>query len=254
MYVYSPKAQELTDSSAKFNAWMRARLAIVVNEIKVDEKRELIEILKPMISESRIEVQAKGADQQMEDNVANWMFFSNFKDAIPISKNGRRFSVFYSALQNKTQLMRAGMDKSYFDRLWHWLRHEGGHQAINHWFLNYPIEKGAISNTAPETSSHDEALKLSRSPLEITLDKCISENLYGFRNGYVSSAMFIKYAKDDGVGKFSEYTMDQILESRGYYDLGNVPEAIMNENGMRVFKVYGIDYNMDAAGYASSQV
>lgn len=254
MYVYSPKAQELVDSGSKFNAWMRAKLAIVVNEIKVDEKRELIEALKPMITDARIEVQAKGVDQQMEDNVANWFFFTNFRDAVPINVNGRRYSILYSALKNKTEMLKAGMDQTYFHQLWKWLREEGGLQFINHWFLNYPIERGGLSHNAPETSSHAEALRLSRSPLEVTLDKCIEEKLYGFRNGFVSSVMFQRHAKEDGTTKFTEYTMDQVLESRGYYDLGNVPEPIFNENGDRVFKVYGCRFDMQPGDYKQSQM
>src|SRR5690606_27624452 len=98
-YVHFPNAKELTNSGSQFNAWVRNKLFILADEIKVDDKRDLIEVLKPLISEVLIEVQSKGVDQELEDNYANWAFFSNWKDAVPVSKNGRRYAIFYSPLQ-----------------------------------------------------------------------------------------------------------------------------------------------------------
>lgn len=158
MYVYCPKAPELVKSGSTFNAWMRGKLMILVDEIKIDERRELIEILKPMITDARVEIQSKGVDQEMEDNPANWIFFSNYKDAIPINQNGRRYSIFYSALQSREDILRAGMNDAYFKEFWHWLRDCGGIEGITHYFLNYPIIKGMIGNTAPETSSQKKRL------------------------------------------------------------------------------------------------
>lgn len=254
MYVYSPKAQELISSGSKFNAWMRGKLAIIVNEIKVDERRELVEILKPMITDATVEIQSKGVDQEMEDNVANWIFFSNFKDAIPINSNGRRYAVFFSAIQNKMDLERNGMDKAYFDNLWGWLRDGGGLQALTYWFLNHPIKRGEIPQRAPETSSHDEAIMIGRSPLEIVIDNCIRDNAYGFRNGFISSAQLIKHARDAGLRSPTEHTLNKILEERGYYNLGIVPEPIFNESADRLFNVYSNDYNRSAGEYKDSQI
>jgi len=70
-YIHFPNAQELIESGSKFNAWMRAKLFILVDEIKVDERRDMIEVLKPMISEAEIEIQGKGHDQDKEINNEN---------------------------------------------------------------------------------------------------------------------------------------------------------------------------------------
>lgn len=253
MYIYRPKAPELVSSGSKFNAWMRAKLMIMVDEIKVDERRELLEILKPMITDATIEIQSKGVDQDMEDNVANWVFFSNFKDAVPINKNGRRFAVFFSALQSEKDIYDAGMDKTYFDRLWTWLREQGGLEAVAYWLHHYPIEKGALEVRAPKTSSHDEALRIGRTPMETVLDDCISEKLYGFRGGFVSVPMFMKHIRDAGIKQPSENTLRTVLEIRGFYELGYVPEPVFIENADRLFKVYGSDLSMSAVNYLQAQ-
>lgn len=253
MYVYSPKAQELVESGSKFNAWMRGKLMIIVNEIKVDERRELIEILKPMITDARVEVQSKGVDQDMEDNPANWLFFSNFKDAIPISKNGRRFPIFYSALQSAADILAAGMDKAYFDRLWKWLREDGGKQAVAYWLMNYPIERGALPVRAPETSSHAEALRISRSPMECVIADCVDDGVAGFRGGYVSVSATLSRVKAAGIRQPSISSIQRCLEGMGYVELGRAPRPYAQEDVNNRALIYGILSNLDLNYYGHAQ-
>lgn len=230
MYVYSPKAPELVKSGSTFNAWMRGKLLIVVDEIKIDERRELIEILKPMITDARVEIQSKGVDQDMEDNPANWLFFSNYKDAIPISQNGRRYPIFYSALQSKSDILNAGMNDEYFNKIWIWLREGGGLQAIAHWLLNYPIEKGRLPVRAPETSSYAEALSISRSPMECIIAECIADGVSGFRGGFVSTLAVIIKSKAAGLRAPNTRTVQTCLEHMGYVGIGRAPRPFMQED------------------------
>lgn len=252
-YVYQPKAPELISSGSTFNAWMRGKLMIIVDEIKIDERRELIEILKPMISEDKIEIQAKGVDQDMEDNVANWLFFSNFKDAIPINKNGRRYSVFYSALQTEADILNAGMDKVYFDRLFDWLRTGGGLQAVAHYLLNYPIERGAIPVRSPETSSKEEALRISRSPMEVVIAEAVEDQIPGFRGGFVSTTQVIKRCKAAGIRTPNTRTVQACLEAMEYTHIGRSLRPYMQEDINSRSEIYGQLSTMRIEDYAKAQ-
>lgn len=253
MYIYRPKAPELVSSGSKFNAWMRGKLCIVVDEIKIDERRELIEILKPMITDEQIEVQAKGVDQDMEDNVANWIFFSNYKDAIPINKNGRRYSVFFSALQTALDIERAGMTDEYFTRLFDWLKKEGGYQAVNYWLKNYPIERGALPVRAPRTSSHAEALRISRSPMQVVIEEAIQDNLQGFRGGYVSNLMVIKRVTATGIKPPASHSIRVLLESMGYSELGRANQCYMHEDMLARPIIYVNNHDLTLDGYPTAQ-
>lgn len=126
LYTYQPDAEELVSGVSQFNGWMRNKLMILVDEVRVGDRNELMNGLKTIITDRRIAVESKGVDQQMEDNVANWIFFSNFKDAFPIDENERRYCIFYSKLQSALQLEEAGMDKAYFDSMYDWLECEQG--------------------------------------------------------------------------------------------------------------------------------
>lgn len=254
MYVYRPKAAELVASGNKFNAWMRSKLAIVVDEVRVDERRDLIEILKPMISDAQIEVQAKGQDQDMEDNPANWIFFTNFEDALPIHQNGRRFAIFYSAISTKKKKLAAGMDDAYFKRLWTWLREQNGLQAITYYLMNYPIERGSLPVDAPKTTSHEKALLISRTPLEVLIDDKIRAGERGFRNGFVSLTALVKVIQLSSLrNKPAEYTVRKVLEDRGYVELGTTAYPVPGEDSVMPSTIYGIQEGMNVNDYERAQ-
>lgn len=253
MYVYQPKAPELISSGSKFNAWMRGKLMIVVDEIKIDERRELIEILKPMITDARIEVQSKGVDQDMEDNVSNWLLFSNWQDAMPITRKGRRFSVFYSAIQTVQDLLNAGLDDAFFGRFWKWLREEGGYAAITHWLLNYPVELGGLPVRAPETSSYAEALKNSRSPLEIVVHDCIEDGVTGFRGGYVSTLALVNRAKITGLRNVTVRSAQQCLQSMGFIEIGKPSRAYAQEDTNNRAIIFAAASNLKVEDYGPAQ-
>lgn len=253
MYTYQPKASELAASGSKFNAWMRSKLAIIVDEIWIEERRELVEILKPMITDARVEIQSKGVDQEMEDNCANWLFFSNYKNAIPINQNGRRYCIFFSPLQTKRQLIEAGMNDEYFYKLRYWLFNEGGLEKITYWLMNYPVQKGSLPGRAPETSSYAEALKIGRSPLEVLLDDKIAAREYGFRNGFVSYTMFLKAIEASKYKRPADYNIKSIIESRGYSEIGEYTHTLGNEDFMKPPLLFALNPLQDVKQYEKSQ-
>lgn len=252
MYCYSPKAPELVKSGSTFNAWMRAKLLIIVNEIKVDERRELVEILKPMITDRRVEIQAKGIDQEMEDNCANWIFFSNFKDAIPVSQNGRRYAVFYSALQSKQELLTRGMNDSYFTALVNWMRN-GGSEIFADYLLNYPIERGAVPGKAPETSSMAEAVALSRGPIERAIIDAIEDRLAGFRDGWISVQAVQRMMSDKSIRSVSVATLEGILQGMGYRSVGRSVRAYFQEDRNARSHLYHVNGNVPVEWYGPQQ-
>ncbi|MAK38184.1 MAG: hypothetical protein CMC15_18640 [Flavobacteriaceae bacterium] len=253
MYVYRPKAQQLVSSGSKFNSWMRGKLAIMVDEIKVDERRELVEVLKPMITDSLIEIEGKGVDQDMEDNPANWIFFTNHKNAIPVNQNDRRYCVFYSQLSTERDLINAGMDKPYFDRLWYWLREQDGLKHVTNWLLNYPIEKNQIPVRAPESSTQQEAIRISRSPLEIVIQDCLKDRVPGFLGGYISETVVIKRAKAHGIRSPSREAIRSVLETMGYFELGRTPVAYAQEDVTNKSLIYTCANGLTVENYGPTQ-
>lgn len=252
-YTYKPKAQELISSGSKFNHWMRAKLAIVVDEVKVDERRDLIEVLKPFITDERVEVQAKGVDQQMEDNTANWFFFTNHKDAVPIDQNDRRFAIFYSNLENSEDIAKNGFTDEYWVWIFDWMKEGGGKQICTDYFLNYDIKKGGIHSRAPKTSCYNEVLQLSRSPLEVVIQDCVEDGISGFRGDFISEFAVINRAREIGIRTPQSGTIKTVLEKMGYKEIGKPTRPVTVEHMTKKPTIYSLKPNENPDNYAPIQ-
>lgn len=253
-YFHSPSAKELTEGGAKFNAWMRGKLFLLVDEIRTDERRDMIEVLKPWITEAEIEIQAKGHDQEKEDNYSNWAFFSNYKDAIPINDNSRRFAVFYSTIQSKSDLLERGMDDAYFSWLHNWFDHQGGNAILAHWFANeYALERGAIPMRAPQTSSHGEAIRQGRTPMERAILDAVDADLPGFRAGWIGTFAAEKHLKASGVRVYSMAALERTIEAMGYHLIGRAEKGYFQEEITTRPMLYNTNKNANPNDYGLAQ-
>src|SRR3546814_16115141 len=108
-YTHKPSAKELGDSGSKFTGWIANKLLIIVDEIYVSDRRDLADALKPLITDDRVEIQAKGQDQVTGDNRANFILTSNHKDAIVKTVNDRRYCVLFTA-QQRSEERRVGKE------------------------------------------------------------------------------------------------------------------------------------------------
>lgn len=188
-YTHMPPAHEIGE---KFNDWLFDKIFIGVEDIYVPEqKRELIEVLKPMITGEYLSKRAMQASQVMHNLCANFIFNSNHKDAVRKTQNDRRFAIFYTAQQEQIDIKRDGMDGDYFPRLYQWLKFEGGFANVTHFLENYQIpdvlNPATHSQRAPETSSTKQAIQASLGSIEQEIMEAIEEGRTGFAGGWVSS-------------------------------------------------------------------
>lgn len=253
MYTYPPNAMELAESGSKFNAWMRAKLFILCDEIKVDDKRDMIEHLKPLISEKKNEIQGKGVDQDKEDNYANWLFFTNYKDAVPINKNSRRFCIFYSAFQSAEQLELWGLGEQYFKDLYDWLDGDGGPIMYDYFINRYPLERGSIPMRAPNTSSTPEVLLQSMSPTQRMIREAIEDDIPGFRGGWISATAVRKRMEENGLRKITMAGIEKIIGELDYHLIGRSPKPYVEEDYKSRSTLFHRDAIADVAAFGPAQ-
>jgi len=187
-YTHFPPATEMAE---KFNAWLFTSLFIGVEDVYVpDHKKEILEVLKPMITNDRLAKRAMNQDPSTHSVCANFMLNSNHKDAIRKTENDRRFAVFYSAQQEHVHLTRDGMEGDYFPKLYKWLRAEG-YAIISNYLSTYPIPEelnpAGNCHRAPITSSTHEAITSSMGGIEQEIIEAIEEGRPGFAGGWISS-------------------------------------------------------------------
>jgi hypothetical protein len=218
-YVHWPKASKL---AAQFNSWMIGKLFYGVEDIYVpDQKREIIEELKPMITGGDgLEIEGKGVDQISADVCGNFMFNSNHQDAVRKTKNDRRFCLLFSAQQQAEDLKRDGMDGDYFPRLYDWLRADG-YAIVSDLLHTFPIpdeyNPATHCQRAPVTTSTAAAISASTGGVEQELQEAIAQGLPGFCGGWISSIQLDRLLERLGVARRVTHSKrKEMLNDLGY--------------------------------------
>lgn len=226
-YTHLPNAADLGGNGGKFNSWIQNKLFIGVEEIYVGNRREIADALKPLITNSRIEIQGKGENQYTGDNRANFILCTNHKDAIKKTANDRRYCILYTAQQSKEDMIRCGWinaetgeNTRYFPDLYNWLREEG-YPIVTDYLASYQIKDefnpATSCQRAPISSCHDEAVRLTMGPAEQEILECVDEGLPGFANGWISSAALEKRLNERNMAKRLPPTKrKEVLENLGY--------------------------------------
>lgn len=239
-YTHLPNASDLGGNGAKFTMWLQNKVFIGVEEIYVSDRREVSDALKPLITNSRVEIQGKGADQVMGDNRANFFMCSNHKDAILKTRGDRRYCVFFTAQQEVEDLTRDGMRGDYFPKLYGWLR-SGGYAMVANYLSTYKIpaslNPAELCQRAPATSSTNEAIAVSMGGIEQEILEAVDEGRAGFAGGWVSSMAFDRLLHDRRDNKrIPPNKRKELLGGLGYVlhpglKDGRVNSVVLQENG-----------------------
>jgi hypothetical protein len=218
-YVHWPRADQLVE---KFNAWLFDKVFIAIEDIYIPEQqREIIEILKPMITGENLERRAMHTDQISADLCCNFLLNSNHKDAVRKTANDRRFAIFYTAQQHVEDIARSGMGGDYMQRIYDWLKKGGGYAIVAELLHTYPIHPefnpAGACQRAPVTSSTGEAIAMTAGTVEQHVLEAIEQGLPGFAGGWVSSMALDRLLEQQRLAsRIPPRKRRELLQSLGY--------------------------------------
>jgi hypothetical protein len=217
-YSHLPKASQLTE---KFNSWIEGNVFIGVEEIKIADRRDVLDDLKDAATNDRLEIRGMGREKRMGDNFTNWMFCTNHQDAVPIDQNERRYAPLFTAQQTVHEIARDDMSGNYFPDLYDWLK-AVGYRHVAWWLRHTPIDgefdPAGACHRAPMTSSTQEALKASLGRLEQIITGAIEDELVGFRDDWLSSEAVNQLLKGDSAWeKMAMRKRGEMIKSLGYF-------------------------------------
>ena len=162
---------------SNFTAWTAGQCMTFIEELKLDNfrKYEILNNLKPYISNEVIEVTAKGKDPLVALNTTNYFALTNFKDALPIDDKDRRYCVLFSQWQCAKKLAEFERDnKGYYSNLYDDMRNNAG--ELLHWLSNHKIPQSFIdAKRAPVTLAKKSMSALAKSDGFILVDDAIGE-------------------------------------------------------------------------------
>lgn len=125
----------------EFNGWATNVVVNILEELRVKghNRYDAVNALKPLITDRMIQINDKGVKQYMTYNTTNYMCFTNYKDALPLDEDDRRWWVIFVPIQSLKDMRQfVGEDAvSYFPKLFNAVRNNG--QEIRKWLLEYEI-------------------------------------------------------------------------------------------------------------------
>lgn len=228
-HCYVPHAADLAD---RFNDWLLDKVFYAVEDIYVSEDKadEVIENLKPMITNDRMQVQGKGEKKEMRRVCGNFMMNMNRRDGLKKERNDRRFSIFFTPQQQKEDLVRDGMVDGYFQRLYEWLRADG-YAIVAEYLHRYRISdevRDSLLGEAPRTSSHEDVRAAAGGLVEETVTEAIDAGLPGFRNGWVSFTHLRTLLGSIRRTNVRLHTLRDMLDDMGYIPHPGLPDGRTN--------------------------
>lgn len=237
-YSHYPKSAEM---SGKFNDWLYGKIFIGVEDVFVPaSKLEFMEAIKPMITNSRQEIEPKGGKKITRDICANFLLNTNHKDGLRKTRNDRRFAPFYTAQQCEADLIKDGLTRQYFYSLVKWLK-EGGFAIVAEFLNTYRIDDefnpAVYCTRAPRTSSTEAAIVQSRGMIEQEILESVEAGISGFKGGWISSlALALLLDRLKASNRVPHNKRRELLKTIGYIPHpgltdGRVNNLVMPDNG-----------------------
>lgn len=210
-----------------FNSWLSEVQLVIVEEIMTLGRLEIMNTLKPFITERRIIVNEKHLPRYEIDNKANFVFLSNHFDALRLEEGDRRYFVVSSQEQPR--------EPEYYTMFFRWVEANLG--VILGWLLSRDLSTFNPKDRAPTTPGKIAMIEASRDEREVLLAELLSNHEPPFEFDLVEIAKVHRALAEIHRGShglaFSRPKLQTLLKQHGAVNLGQ-KKAIVRGKEVRV--------------------
>lgn len=235
--------KELTSS---FNGWLGRSQFIIVPELMCGDRLEMMNNLKPLITNDQIEINEKNQPTYWLRNRANFVMFSNHDDAAMLEDGDRRYFVFKSHAEPK--------DEAYYEWYFRWLENDGA-AALAHFFLKRDLSKYNPNKPAPKTIAKEEIVRDSRTAHDAYLFDLFETEQIPFDRDVVVASEIVEYANDRARLRATTKSVAKFLRSVGGLELGmkRIADPRGEPTKRRVWAIHNQDFYKTATESAISK-
>lgn len=217
-----------TQVISQFNGWATGVAVNVLEELRIvgHSRFEAVNALKPLITDRMIQINDKGVKQHMTYNTTNYICFTNYKDALPIDEDDRRWWIIFVNIQSLSEIeTKFGISLSnYFSKLFDTLRNYPG--QIRKWLLEYEISDEFLNiKQAPMTKDKMSMIKSEENNIEglVEIKELISNGSMMYDINIISSPdLFNDFDEKYPEIQLSNRTKCAVLKKLGYMCHGKV--------------------------------
>jgi hypothetical protein len=208
---------------SQFSDWAHGSSIVAVEEIYIPGKNrhEILNALKPKITNNSVSIHPKGYKAYNAPNTANYIFLTNHKDAVPINEESRRFFVLKTVFaDDHDHFMKFKTDHpEYYETLFRSISKYKG--ALRKFFLEYDIPKEFNKDGhAPETEQRKFMIDIAKpESYHILIDAIENGNQRGISRNAVSSIHFSTLLKANKINDVSSRRLSSILNMAGFVSI-----------------------------------
>lgn len=218
----------------KFTAWAEGNCMVFIEELKLDNYRkyETLNKLKPYITNTTVSVRKMRTDAYEAVNTTNYFALTNFKDALPIDDNDRRYCVLFSQWQSKEALNNWKVsNQNYYPKLYEAMRSGAG--ELLDWLASHTIPNEFLELTvAPETRAKATMVDMAKSSDYLLVEDALAEFECDDINREVVNVTRLNHKISESVTFGSEYKdfpktgrLANILLQMGYHNIGRYKDG-----------------------------
>lgn len=209
-----------------FTDWAAGQCLACLEEVRLvnsKNKYEILNRMKPFITNDIVEVHPKGRAVMNVRNTTNYLFFTNFKDALPIDDDSRRYMVLFSQWQRKEALDRFKQENpTYYQDLYDTIANCA--PALRHWLLHHEQSSGFNPlGDAPVTDARKYMIRQAKPEFIQVLDDLIADNEHlGVSKEMVMVAAMTEAITARGLDFPQPKALASMLQRDGYESMGLV--------------------------------
>jgi hypothetical protein len=162
----------------RFSSYQKNTQLIIIEEMMSRGKLELMNKMKPMITQRKTEIREMYSEGREITNTYNIMAFTNYSDPIIIDGQDRRWFVLKTNDEIKPE--------EYYDDLWDWIRKKESLQALTYFFMKRDLSSFNPHGRAPKTQAKQDLIGFCRTPLEEWVIGGIESCTFPFNFGIAS--------------------------------------------------------------------
>ena len=203
------------------NTWMEGSELVVVEEMMAMGRQEMMNTLKSLITEPRVEINPKYVHEYQIPNRVNFMFFSNHSDALKLEDGDRRYMVVHCPGAPKSE--------EYYRKLFRWTERNG--PALAHYLSSRDLSAFNPHAHAPRTAAKRAMLEENRPALEQYIKMKVDAREVPFDREIVSTSDLIQSLTEGGPFTPREATASAV--GRALSRLGRIKKQVRFENKAR---------------------
>jgi hypothetical protein len=168
-----------------FTGWQRNTQLVVVEEMMAKGRLELMNKLKPMITEPWCTIREMYRPPYEQPNRFNFLFFSNHKDSLILDSTDRRYCILKTDAKPHTS-----GSTGYYAPLFEWTRMNG--PALLHYLMNVDLSDFHAKAHAPMTEGKRALVLQSMLPLDSFIHEHVEACEYPFAWDLHSASMLVE--------------------------------------------------------------